>query len=197
MNRRLQLQKNTDQDQINQLNQKLSNAPANTNSTAVNLKNFTTKYEVLSFEYPATFTLTDGTKANPDGPTPGTDVVTLTSPNGFYTTIQTGLYGVGGGCEKCKVLKSDPVTVLGKQYYINYVSSDGGPTVDYLVIGDTPTGIITFLKGKNVTVDGTPTLISVRAGYSSGEKQIPKTLAELQSDPNIATFKQILQSFSY
>jgi hypothetical protein len=198
MNKKAENTKNDLQNQINQLNQLLSEKQSTSSgSNNTDTTNYTTKFEKLNFNYSDSLKMTDTSKPNGPNGEVGRDEITLS--NGLFKgTIQTGLYGVGGACAPtCKVLLSEPITVLGKQRYLNYVSVDGGPKADYVVVTDKPTDFYGYLEGKNILVDGKPTLMVFQASYLNGDKQIGKTVAELQADANIVAYKQTLQSMKY
>jgi len=201
MNKKAIEQKNQLQAQNDALNQKIQDlqktTPVTIQKQNQNEQAYFTKYEKINFTYPTTFKLTDTSTAGGANGEVGSDNIVLT--NGLFKgTIQTGLFGVGGACPDCKVLLSEPINFLGKSRFLNYVSSDGGPKVDYVVVTDTPQESFGYLKGKNVTVtDGQTALMIFQASYMNGDKQIPKTLVELQNDPNIAAFKQVLTSMKY
>jgi hypothetical protein len=196
MNKKAQNQKNDFQNQINQLNQKIQDNQKQTSSTSsASTKSYTSKYEKVKFEYPDTFILTDLSKAEPASSS-GIDTIKLSNGN-FVLTLQAGLYGIGGACESCKVLYSEPITVLGKNLYLNYVSNDGGPKVDIVVVAKTPTDTFGFFEDKNITIDGNKALMGINLQYKNGEKSVPKTVQELKTDTNVLAAKQVIQSMSY
>jgi type II secretory pathway pseudopilin PulG len=198
MNKKINDQKDEYQKQVSQLNQKIEDLEKQTEgdttaSTESPSKEYTTKYEKITFTYPDSFTLTDTSKAEGDTTV---DTVKL-SKGDFNLSLLAGVYGIGGACDKCKVLYTEPISVLGNKMHLNYVSNDGGPKADRVIVAKTPTDTFGFFEGKNVKVDGNNALIGISLGYSSGDKLIPKTVQELQSDPNVAQAKQIIQSMKY
>lgn len=204
MNKKCSEKMKQQQTEIDALNKKLNELQSpsnNTTSTTTQLKQYTTKYEKLKFSYPSTFTLTDNSTTQ-ELVQPDTDKIILNNGN-YNIDLQTGLYGIGGECSECKVLLSEPIEIMGKQYYVNYVSNDGGPKADVVIIGSTAQDTFgVALTSKNITPVNDPggsktTGISIRSGYKTGNTIISKTVTELQNDPNITAFKDFVKSFSY
>lgn len=205
MNKQCNDQKKQQQDEIDALNKKLNelqnSTTSQTNSKPVQTKQYTTKYEKLKFSYPNTFTLTDNSTTQ-ELVQPGTDKIILNNGN-YNIDLQTGLYGIGGECSECKVLLSEPIEIMGKKYFVNYVSNDGGPKVDMVIIGSNAQDTFgVALTSKNITPVNAPsgdtsTGISIHSGYKTGNTTIPKSVTELQNDPNTTAFKNFVKSFSY
>lgn len=205
MNKKLAEQKKAQQAEIDALNAKVSElqkSPTASGSTPdTQTKQYTTKYEKLKFLYPNTFVLTDNSTTQ-ELIQPGSDKIIISNGN-FKMDLQTGLYGIGGACETCKVLYAEPITVLGKTYSLNYVSYDGGPKVDAVIIGkDAQDSFGVALTSKNIkpvnSSEGDSTTgISVSASYKNSSTTVPKSVAELQNDANITAFKNFVKSFSY
>lgn len=204
MNKKLAEQKKQQQAEIDALNAKISELqkqPAPQPVESPQTKQYTTKYEKLKFSYPSTFTLADSSTTQ-EMIQPGTDKIIISNGN-FKMDLQTGLYGIGGSCVDCKVLYAEPITILGKTYSLNYVSYDGGPKADTVIIGkDAQDSFGVALTSKNITPVNDPggsgtTGISVSVSYKNGNNMVAKTVAELQNDPNIVAFKNFVKSFSY
>lgn len=163
-------------------------------------KTYTTKYEKMSFKYPSDLTLTDTSTAttNQDNVTPGMDKIKLTSASGFEISIQTGLYGIGGGCEECTIDFADPVSVAGANYFINYVNPGTGK-IRSITVSKTNDDFIGSIDGKTITISGTnnkaATLIS--GSFRSGDQIVEKPLAQYKADPCVVDFKKLIQSISY
>ena len=206
MNKKCNDENKQQQAEIDTLNKKIDELQNNTSkqtstTTTTQLKQYTTKYDKLKFSYPSNFTLTDNSTTQ-ELVQPGTDKIILNNGN-YNIDLQTGLYGIGGECSECKVLLSEPIEIMGKQYFVNYVSNDGGPKVDIVIIGANAQDTFgVALTSKNITPVNDPggsntTGTSVRSGYKTGNTIIPKTVSELQNDPNITAFKNFVKSFSY
>lgn len=195
MNKKINDQKAQQQQQIDALNKQLQDLQKQSQSSTTpteSQKSTTTQYEKISFQYPSTWVLTDTSKPAANGYPYNTDVIKLT--NGSYVVdIQTGVSQVGGACPYCKVLKTEPITLLGQNLNLNYVSNDGGPKVDRVIVAKTPTDTFGGFAGKTMP----NTAIFIYGAYKSGDNYISKTLTELQSDTNLASFKQTLQSMKY
>lgn len=84
--------------------------------------NYETKYEKLKFSYPSSFKLIDNS-IPPNGADPAQDRVTILSPSGMELSIYAGAFAIGGSCEGCTFPLVDPITVLGKQRFLNFVQS--------------------------------------------------------------------------
>ncbi len=204
MNKKQAEQKKQQQAQIDALNARiteLQKQPAAQPAQGPQTKQYTTKYEKLKFSYPSTFTLADSSTTQ-EMIQPGTDKIIISNGN-FKMDLQTGLYGIGGSCGDCKVLYAEPITILGKTYSLNFVSYDGGPKADAVIIGtNAQDSFGVALTSKNITPVSDPggngtTGISVSASYKNGNNMVAKSVAELQSDPNVTDFKNFVKSFSY
>lgn len=192
MNKKQQNQKYELQAQIDQLGQQLKDLKKSSlTSDTENTQGYTTKSEKISFVYPTIFKLTDTSRLGSDAGGVA-DIITLTNGQ-FSGLIKTGVTGVGGECPACKVILSEPIKILGQSRYLNYVSSDGGPKVDYIIVSSTPQVTFGGIEGKNITSSS----MIFKAEYLNGDKDIAKSVADLQSDPNIAAFKQVLSSMKY
>lgn len=161
------------------------------------------KYEKFSLKYPSSFTLTSVNKLNSELSTGGYENITLSGPKGFTIRLQTGLYGVGGGCENCGVDYSLPVTIAGSSYHLNFVNDDQSQKlVSHIIVGQKDDSYLDFMKGKTILTKDTndATLISVGMGYDYSAQKgtyTPQVLATFKSDTNVATAQKILESLSY
>jgi len=151
---------------------------------------YTTKYQLLKFAYENGWTIKDNSAVTPAGG--NLDSIDITSPSDFAISMQVGSLQRGGACGGCKVAYSEPVTVLGKQLYINYVQ-DTGSGVSKLIISEKADD--TF--GYNLPTLNNQTQLSITAGYRNGDAFTVKDLNTLKSDANIQSFKKYLQSLSY
>jgi len=150
---------------------------------------YTTKYQLLKFAYENGWTIKDNSSVTPAGG--NLDSIDITSANGFTIRMAVGSLQRGGLCGGCKVAYSEPVTVLGKQLYINYV--DTGSGVSKLIISEKADD--TF--GYNLPVLNNQAQLSITADYRNGDAFTVKDLNTLKSDSNIQSFKKYLQSISY
>lgn len=164
-------------------------------------KLYTTKYELLKFAYNNGWTISDTSapKTNDSLTNSGRDIIKLTSPNGFVVTIDAGLYGIGGVCETCSVLYSEPITVLGKQLFINFVqNSENGKGVSTIILGQKNDDYFGGINAKNILgTNGDPSIIMISAKYANGNSVTVKDLNTIKADPNVAEFKTLLQSLTY
>lgn len=157
----------------------------------------------MKFAYNNGWTISDTSKDKNSQSvvTPGEDIIKLTSPNGFQVTIDAGFYG-SGSCETCVVLYSEPINVLGKQYFINYVQHSNygaGPNGVYEIVlaqkADIPIG---YIDSKNIkSSDGNTTFIMISAKYPNGNSVTVKDLNTIKADPNVQELKSLLKSLSY
>lgn len=178
-------------------------APTKTADPYAGWSSYTAKYEQFSFKYPSDFTITAANKLNSELSTGGYENVTLTGPKGFTMRIQTGLYGVGGGCENCGVDYSIPVTIAGDSYHLNFVNDDQSQKlVGHIIVGQKADAYLDFMKGKTILtkdVNGA-TLISIGMGYDYSVQKgtyTPQVLTTFKADANVATAQKILESLSY
>lgn len=115
--------------------------------------------------------------------------------------MMTGVTGVGGACNECTILLSEPVTIAGNSYYLNYVQDTNyGNGVSRIVVAKSKDDFIGGINAKNALVDGTDGkigLILISAGYKNGDNYVVKSLSQIKSDPNVQAFKNFLQSLSY
>lgn len=164
-------------------------------------KTYTTTYEKMSFKYPTDLTIADtshASVASQDNVTPGMDTLKLTGTGGFAISIQTGLEGIGAGCPECTIDFSDPVTLAGANYYINYVNSGDGK-ISSVTVSKITNDFVGGVDGKTIVITGTTnkaaTLIS--AAFHNGDIIIGKTLEQYKADHFVSEFKLLVQSISY
>ncbi len=163
-------------------------------------KTYTTKYEKLTFKYPASFALSDtSTKASYEGL--DSDRITLTGSDNFLFVMQTGLWGVGGGCENCTIAKSESIKVLNKPYYLNYVNTgDKAGMETYLLLDNNQSIYMDFINSRTIkNADGTPSLMSFTFNYQANgtDTQKPMPLSTYENDQNSANAKLVLKSLRY
>lgn len=166
-----------------------------------NWKSYTTKYEKVTFKYPASLTLKDESYVNKDqGLSPGVDIVTLTGASGLRLKIWNGASGIGGACPECKFPRTDAITFLGNINYLSYVDPGTG-LIQSVELGTSRDSFISGLyPSKNITIVDTklPTanLYSISYAKTDGSAT-PKPLATFVNDPAMADLKLVLESFSY
>ena len=201
MNNKAKNDKKAQDAQIQQLQrqvEELKNAKATSEAKTTAYK---TKYELLSLAYANGWKISDTSVAKDANTlvTPGRDIIKITSPDGFVITIDAGLYGIGGSCETCSVIYSEPITVLGKPLYLNFVqNTENGVGVSSVILSqkndDTFGGIITKnIKGPN----SDSAVIMISASYPNGNSVAVKSLAAMKADSNVQAFKNLLKSLSY
>ena len=201
MNNKAKNTKKAQDEQIQQLQKQIDDLNKEKEASKLKTISYTTKYELLKFAYENGWTISDtSTTKNENTLTnSGKDTIKITSPNGFVVTIEAGLYGIGGTCDTCSVLYSEPVTVLGKQYFLNYVqNTENGKGVTSVVLAQKADYTMSGFDGKNIKANnGDPTIIMINAKYANGNAVVVKDLSSLKTDPNIQAYKNFLQSLSY
>ena len=188
-------------EQIQQLQTQIDELKKSKDQAEKASKLYTTKYELLKFAYNNGWTISDTStpKTSNSLTNSGRDIIKLTSPNGFVVTIDAGLYGIGGVCETCSVLYSEPITVLGKQLNLNYVqNTENGKGVSVIIVSQKNDDSFGGINAKNILgTNGDPSIIMISAKYANGNTVTVKDLNAIKADPNVAEFKALLQSLSY
>jgi len=203
MNNKAKNAKKAQDEQIQQLQKQIDDLKkqAETKTNETKTISYATKYELLKFAYENGWTISDTSTPKVANSTTnsGRDTIKLTSPNGFVITIDAGLYGIGGACDTCSVLYSEPVTVLGNQYFLNFVqNTETGKGVSSIILAQKADEIFSGFNAKNIkAINGEPSLIIINAKYANGNTVVVKDLNTLKSDPNVQVFKSFLQSLSY
>lgn len=181
-------------------------------SPKVGLKTYTSKYEKLSFQYPADWTLSI---EQPESNLPGADALGIQDPSGKVKVIWlSAIDGLGGGCDPTAAFGSEgnegfpcPLyEVVEKEklanaelYYVAYVVTNDGVKYDSRFALQDQDGILTtkrtlgyfLFKGKN---NG-----KLLAGLSgTGLKSVTKAEAQnFFTTPEASQAKYILLSASY
>jgi hypothetical protein len=160
-------------------------------------KSYTFKYEKFSLKYPATYTVT-GTSSATEGVNPGSDVLKLTK-QGLVINIHTGLSGIGGVCEACKVVLSKEVTFLGAKVAANFVDNGTGKVNTVVVTKDKNDWFGAGIKGKNIksTYDNQPLPMGISIRYQANGEIVQKDLNEIAASADIAEAIKILESAHY
>lgn len=165
-------------------------------------KTYTTTYDKMTFKYPADMVITDTSHASvagEDNVTPGIDTLKISGNTGFTISIQAGLDGIGGGCPECQAKFSDPVTVAGKTFYMNYIDSGSG-NIQNIAIASDNTSFIGNLGTHNIVIAGTSNKAGTIVSGSfrdASDNIVGKTLTEYKADHFVAEFKLLLKSISY
>lgn len=176
--------------------------------TEPEVKTHKLKYEKYSIKYPLDFTLKDTSQAGDANSVPDSDSISLTRKNGFELSIQTGLYGIGGACETCKVVMSKPFTFLGKKVYANFVDADfangrsSGRVRSIVVTADPTDWFGAGILGKNISPPDGDELnedlpMGIYMNYADGDEVVEKTLSEMASSKDVAAAIKILESAKY
>lgn len=201
MNNKAKNEKKTRDDQIQQLQKQVDDLKKSQEVANETAKLYATKYELLKFAYNNGWTVSDTSTPKGDNSltNSGRDIIKLTSPNGFVVTIDAGLYGIGGACETCSVLYSEPITVLGKQMYLNYIqNTEYGNGVSAIILATKADDTFGGFYAKNIkATNGDSAVIMVNAKYPNGNTVTVKNLNTIKSDSNVAALKSLLQSLSY
>jgi hypothetical protein len=175
-------------------------------------KSYTIKYEKLTFQYPAAWTLQDSSATQ--GLTPNADSITLTASDGFQVSIDDGWDG-GGDPLDVDVNNKIPVTFVGNADYLVFLHPKiigpqaTGPdqhstNVGSALLMSSPSTQYTknnFPQDKNAQGDpnvnngGSTMLIS--GGYSGSNAKTFVSAAQAASDPEFKNFVLVLQSTHY
>lgn len=186
-----------------------ANATPQSNAQNINSyegwKTYTTKYEKLSFKYPADWVLKEENIDEVDS-----DRILITSPKGFALKVWTNVSGIGGVCEECKNYETVETSVLGQTMGQNIIGNQLGATEIALnrsvLNGNVELGCVTFctFPSRNAVIpggNGEKGDIFVSGGYRTNDPQTgpykAMSLAAFKADPNIETAKQFFQSLSY
>lgn len=153
------------------------------------------KYEKINLKYPNSLNPVD--KSHTGGNVaPGMDDISFTSPSSLKLSINTGLYGIGGTCLGCKIVYSEPISLLGQHYYLNYIDNGNGEGgISYIVVVSNATGWMGVIQGNNIKADNTEkAYIGIVIQYTDLKS---KSLETYQKDQNLQILKQIIKSMSY
>jgi hypothetical protein len=195
MNNKAKNAKKTQDEQIQQLQKQINDLKLQSaTSQSIKTTSYTTKYQLLKFAYENGWTIKDTSAVAANGNS--FDSIVLTSPNNFSISLSAGNLQRGGSCGDCKVLYSEPVTVLGKQLYINYVQ-DSGNGVSRLIVSEKMDDAFGYNLTSLKASGGNTAQLSVTAGYRDGDSYTVKDLNEIKSDGNVQSLKSFLQSLSY
>ena len=201
MNNKAKNDKKAQDAQIQQLQKQVDDLKKSQQQAETASKLYTTKYELLKFAYNNGWTISDTSVAKDSNSliTPGRDIIKLTSPNGFVITIDAGLYGIGGSCETCSVLYSEPITVLGKSLYLNYVqNTENGKGVSTIILSQKSDETFGGIYSKNIKgINGDQSIMMISAKYPNGNSVTVKDLNTIKADPNVQELKSLLKSLSY
>lgn len=166
-----------------------------------NWKSYTTKYDKLTFKYPASLTLKDTSYVDKQqGLSPGVDTITLTGASGLRLKIWNGASGLGGSCPDCTFPRNDVITLLGSTSYLNYVNPGSGLIQSVEVATDQTFFMSGMYKSKSIVITETnqPTANLYSIGYAKSDgTTTPKPLATFANDPAMAEIKLVLESFKY
>jgi hypothetical protein len=189
-----------------------STSSITTNSYA-GWKSATLKYEKLSFEYPANWTLSNvSTAYNSALPAscqkPGYDQATITSPNGETVFLLSGAgCGAGSSMNGETEITTLPVSAFNGSYkYVGLIdedsSSDNGTPTFACVSNNSKTLSEPYSKNVSSSTSGsnlydefcfTPSA----ANLTSSTAMVHKSVSDIKSDANFATAKLIFESLSY
>jgi hypothetical protein len=175
-------------------------------------KEYTLKYEKLSFKYPSTWTVQD--ISGGQGLTPNADNISLTSSNGFLFSVDDGWDGAG---DPLKLATDSPVSVnfLNNPAYLVFIhpkiigpSNEDPNSVGRAILMTKATSQYgqhdtanAFPQSKNAHGDprinngGSTMLIS--AGYSGSNAKKFTAVNEAKSDPEFKNSLLVLQSMHY
>ena len=185
-------------------------------------QSYTLKYEKISLKYPSGWALSDQTAncQNTDSEgqllyTPGSDCVTITSPDQLAINIMTAQYNIDFGGPR-KVLSSTAIKLLGGIHYLNFEAMipEGGqnsplinggfelvnsPTApgDALSYYPTSKNIIPGPGLQNPSLQFRPAPIDMISIYYSQPTNNHYPLSRYQQDTNYANAIKILESMTY
>jgi hypothetical protein len=107
----------------------VARTPAPTPDPYAGWKTFTSKYDKLSFKYPADWKLTDKSGTGDTDASgrplhsPGQDWLELVSNSSLKISVRTGVTTYDFGGPNVKSIASVPVSMLGGKYYLNFIGS--------------------------------------------------------------------------
>lgn len=162
---------------------------------------YTLKYERFSFKYPKSYAIDDeSSTANPDVK-PGHDRLKLTKDNGFVIFIETGLDGIGGGCQTCKLALSKEITLFDEPAYLNFRAEENGQVGSVIVASDKTNLFGGGIEGKNVRLTGerggTVLPLGISMHYENNGAIVEESLTKISNSEDIAEAIKILESASY
>lgn len=163
------------------------------------------QYEKLTYKYPSNWTVQNiSTGATNCTPSPGDDNVNITSPDGTYIGISTGVGECGSEQGNGTILSSQKITTLGGNYFLNVVNNDQSAVPDppYPVCVNTSASIANAPSSKNIKLtNSTNTPINSICFYDSSSanntaetQQLPKGLL---TDQYFSQAKLIIESLTY
>lgn len=165
------------------------------------------KFEKLNLKYPKNWKIDNtSTVVGVTIPvSPGSDKLTLTSPNGLQVTISSGVTGIGDGPYYGKILSVNPITTLGGSYFLGFGNNSYGDTTTGTTkagcVGTLDTNSANFPYSKYITVSGgtDKSFDVICIGYpdKSNGDTTQKTIAEFQADPSFNDAKLVVQSLAY
>lgn len=164
---------------------------------------FTTKYEKFSGSYPTSWSLQNSAIAADNTGVGPSDKLVFKSPAGTQLEILTGASQLGGGCQECKVLLEQSITVLGRQAYVNFIDTDKSNLVKTIAITDIKNEFMGLVTGKNIADPTTtskmrPIYIAITSAESNGQRVLsPKPLDQYKDSTDIKDIISIVESLKY
>ena len=155
--------------------------------------NYSLKFEKLAFQYPKIWKLAD-TSAN------GSDNVSITSPNNFVITINTGTAATTLSANSLKLIGFTPVNFVGKFGYFDFVSTANDGLVEEALLSQSPINVVqpfaSKASGKHPGTPGTFTLIAGYSGTGSNTAE-SQTLANASKDASYQVAQLLIDSKAY
>jgi len=162
-------------------------------------KTATLKYEQISYQYPSNWTLTGSSTANGSSMTPGVDSWTLTSPSGDSLTMDTGYNGAG----VATLIDSNPITVLGNNYYISGIGPGPDATEvsrECIEANQAQDSVYSYIPDKNITSSigqGDLSQSDVASDMFCYNPANPASANTVESVSDFSTGKLIFESMKY
>lgn len=172
-----------------------SNTKTNQPDTYAGWTSYTLKYEKLTFKYPQSWTLTDGSDAKYG------DIVTVNDGDNFQVEIEAGPFRspetLGPNLSKQNVtFNSNPaiLNLWGDDVAANPSQSGTTNQVFFILLTDASGN--EFPSKDTTLANGTIQLIASYGNWSKGN-EVDKSLGYVLADKDFADLKQIVQSMVY
>jgi hypothetical protein len=160
-------------------------------------KSYTTKNEKITFKYPSNYRLKTEDSGSNGISYPGMDVVQLTSPTGYVTSMSLGISGIGGACVDSKVALAEKVVVTGRPMYINYVDTGDGYVSSILLARSPEFACLGGFMSENVYADPEKTQQAANLVSASSDSYKVKSVNEYKNNADVKNAVLIIKSMSY
>jgi hypothetical protein len=167
-------------------------SPTKMPAPPVGFKNGLLEGQKVAFTYPSNWKIATESQTDDKGITHDRD--TVTSPNALSVQLDSGLSGIGGGCN-CTVVDTEPIMAFGQAMHLNYDSSDGNKTVGLSLSTTATCAYICLIKPTN-GINGADMMFTAFYTAKDGSTY-GKPLNIVKNDPDVAAAKAIFSSLHY